>query len=377
MTEHKPDYDVLIVGAGLFGAVVARELMRRGRRCLVLEKRGDPGGNILSERRHGIDVHLYGAHIFHTSSAKAWKYVNDLTPFHPFINRPLANYKGRLFSLPFNMYTFNAMWGVTVPGEARAIIESQCTEYKAIGEPGNLEQQALSLVGKDIYETLVKGYTEKQWGRSADRLPAFIIRRLPLRFTFDNNYFNDTFQGIPTYGYDTLISDILKGVDVRIKCDFMQDRSSLSEIAKTTLFTGPLDAFFDYKLGALEWRSLKFDHQYLPNTDNFQGNAVINYTDSETPFTRIIEHKHFNPVKTTGTVITREYPIEYSPAVDPYYPVNDAANESLKLEYMKMARQQCPDVFFGGRLGNYKYADMDTTILDALDMVEKIELRLG
>ena len=360
-------YEYLIVGSGLFGCVFAREATRRGKRCLVVERRDHTGGNIRCENVEGVTVHRYGPHIFHTADRRVWDYVNALVPFDRFTNSPLANYKGEIYNLPFNMNTFRALWGVTAPEEARAIIDSQRAEIR--GEPRNLEEQAISLVGRDVYEKLIKGYTEKQWGRECRELPAFIIRRLPVRFTYDNNYFNDPFQGIPRGGYNALTDALLQGVEVRLNTDYLKDRAALSALAKKTVYTGMLDAYFDCRLGRLQWRSLRFETEVLP-VENYQGVAVMNFTDRETPFTRRIEHKHFAPVDVPHTVITREYPAAWQEGQEPYYPVNDSANDSLAAEYRKLAADE-PQVFFGGRLAEYKYYDMDKVIASALALAER------
>lgn len=370
-------YDYLIVGSGLFGATFGWLASREGKRCLVIDKRSHAGGNVYCENVDGINVHRYGAHIFHTSDRNLWDTVNSLVPFNRFTNSPLAKYHGRLFNLPFNMNTFRQMWDVATPAEAKTIIERQRAEaVKALGgrEPANLEEQALCLVGRDIYLTLVKEYTEKQWGRRCVDLPAFIIRRLPLRFTYDNNYFNDTFQGIPEGGYNRLISGLLEGCEVRLGCDFNEVRQCWRDMAETLVYTGPIDEYFDFKGGRLDWRTVSLESEVL-KTPNYQGNAVVNYTDSSTPYTRIIEHKHFekfgdevyaNPV----TVISREYPSEYRPGMEPFYPVNDARNEKLAEEYRNLAAKE-KDVIFGGRLADYRYYDMAPVMLKAMESYEK------
>ena len=357
-------YDYIIVGSGLFGASFAYFARRAGKRCLVVERRSHLGGNLYCDNVEGIDVHKYGAHIFHTSNKEVWDFVNGIVPFNRYINSPLANYRGALFNLPFNMNTFHQMWGVVSPEEAKAKIEEQRKEtLSALNgrQPANLEEQALSMVGRDVYEVLVKGYTEKQWGRSCNSLPASIIKRLPLRFTFDNNYFNDSYQGIPEGGYNCLIEGLLAGVEVRLGCDFLSNREELSALADRIVYTGPIDAYFDYCFGHLSWRTLSFEQEVL-DTPNWQGNAVVNYTDREVPFIRIIEHKHFanfgdevydNP----RTVITREYSWEWKPDMEPYYPVNDQLNNDRYLSYKHLADQE-RKVIFGGRLAEYKYYDM-------------------
>ncbi len=360
------EYDYLVVGAGLYGAVFARQMTDAGKKVLVIEKRNHVAGNAWTEEVEGIRVHRYGAHIFHTNSDKVWAYVTRFAKFNRFTNSPVANYRGELYSLPFNMYTFNKMWGVVTPEEAEEKIRSQ-REAAGITEPRNLEEQAVSLVGTDIYEKLVKGYTEKQWGRPCRELPAFIIRRLPVRFTFDNNYFNALYQGIPSGGYTALVQKILEGVKVRLETDFFSDRAAFEQMADRVVFTGAVDAYFDYSLGELEYRSLRFETEIL-DTDNYQGNAVMNFTDRETPYTRIIEHKWFDPAECANpakTVISREYPAEWRPGSEPYYPVNDEKNSRLYEAYRELAERQTK-VLFGGRLGSYRYYDMDTVIEAAL-----------
>ena len=365
-------YDYLLIGAGLFNGVVARHLTDSGKKVLVVEKRSHTGGNVYCENVEGINVHKYGAHIFHTNDREVWDYVNGFCEFNRYTNSPVANYKGELYNLPFNMNTFNKMWGVVTPKEAFDIIEKQ---KKAAGtedrEPANLEEQAISLVGTDIYEKLVKGYTEKQWGRSCKELPAFIIKRLPVRYTFDNNYFNDRFQGIPIGGYNVIIDKLFKGCDIRLQCDYFDHRKELDQEADRIVYTGPIDRFFDYSLGELEYRTLRFETEVL-DEPNYQGNAVINYTDGETPFTRIIEHKHFEFGTQDKTVITREYPAEYEKGMEPYYPVNDEKNQQLYLRYREKA-DELENVYFGGRLGEYKYYDMDKVIRSAFDFLDKLD----
>ena len=366
-------YDSLIVGAGLYGAVFARQLTDAGRRVLVIDKRPHIAGNVYTEDIEGIHVHKYGAHIFHTNNKQVWEYVNRFAEFNRFTNSPVANYKGELFSLPFNMYTFNKMWGVVTPEEAAAKIAEQRKEIT--GEPQNLEEQAISLVGRDIFEKLVKGYTEKQWGRDCKDLPAFIIKRLPVRLTFDNNYFNALYQGIPMGGYTKLVENLLDGVEVRLNCDYLQHKAELDQLAETVVYTGPIDAYFGYRLGNLEYRSVRFENELL-DTPNFQGNAAVNYTDRETPWTRIIEHKWFQFGKDDAgcdlpkTVISREYSSEWKPGDEPYYPVNDAKNADLYQQYKALAAQE-KQVIFGGRLGEYKYYDMDQVIAAALERSAK------
>lgn len=365
-------YDYLIVGAGLFGAVFAREATDAGKRCLVIDKRTQAGGNLRCEEVDGILVHNYGAHIFHTGNREVWEYVNRFISFNRFTNSPLANYKGALYNLPFNMNTFNRLWGVRTPAEARAMIGQERGQYAGIAEPANLEEQALKLCGRTIYEYLIKGYTEKQWGRSATELPAFIIRRIPLRFVYDNNYFDDPYQGIPFSaegGYNRLIAELLDGIEVRTGADFFDDRPYWESVAAKTVFTGCIDEYFGYRLGRLEYRSLRFEHERL-ETEDFQGNAVVNYTEREVPFTRIIEHKHFDFGKQPITVITREFPAPYVAGGEPYYPVNDTANTAL-LGHYKELTGQTPGVVFGGRLGQYAYYDMDDTVEAALRLARK------
>lgn len=361
-------YDYLIVGSGLFGAVFAHEAQRHGKRCLVIDKRSHAGGNIFCEEVDGIQVHKYGAHIFHTHNEKVWKYVNSLVEFNRFINSPLACFKGKLYNLPFNMNTFHQLWGVNTPDEARKMIHEQQTAYALLKEPANLEEQALKLCGKDIYETLIKGYTEKQWGRPANMLPAFIIRRIPFRFRYDNNYFDDPYQGIPQGGYNKLTAALLQDVEVRLNTDFFEERSYWESIAKKIVFTGCIDEFFDFMCGKLEYRSLQFTEKYLEKCD-FQGNAVVNYTELEVPYTRIIEHKYFDYRNQPNTVITYEYPLNYGVGREPYYPINDTANSKIFLQYKEMAQQKS-NVLFGGRLAQYTYADMDDTIEAALQMAD-------
>ena len=357
-------YDYLVVGAGLYGAVFAHEAARAGKSVLVIEKRGHIGGNIYTREVEGIQTHVYGAHIFHTNSTPVWEYVNRFARFNRFTNSPLANYRGRLYSLPFNMLTFYQMWGVTTPESAAAKIEAQ-RKAAGITEPKNLEEQAISLVGVDIYEKLVRGYTEKQWGRSCRDLPAFIIRRLPVRFTFDNNYFDARYQGIPEGGYTKLVERMLEGIEVRLGEDYLENREYWDSLAEKTVYTGPVDAFFGFRLGALEYRSVRFETEVL-DIPNFQGNAVINYTDRETPWTRIIEHKWFDPGNQAKTVISREFSCEWQPGEEPYYPVNDEKNTKLYEAYRALADRESR-VIFGGRLGEYRYYDMDAVIAAALE----------
>ena len=361
-------YDYIIVGAGLFGAVCARELTDAGNKCLVLEKRSHIAGNVYTEKREGIDVHVYGAHIFHTSIEEVWAYVNRFAKFNRFTNSPVANYKGELYNLPFNMNTFSRMWGVVTPQQAKEKIAQQVAEA-GITEPKNLEEQAISLVGRDIYEKLVKGYTEKQWGRDCKDLPAFIIKRLPVRFTFDNNYFNDPHQGIPVEGYTAMAAKMLEGIEVKLDTDYLADRAKWDSLAEKVIYTGPIDAFYGYRLGNLEWRSLRFETETL-DTGNFQGVAAMNYTDRETPWTRIIEHKHFTYGTQPKTIITREYPAAWKMGDEPYYPINDAKNSELFERYRALSEQE-NKVLFGGRLGEYKYYDMDKVIASALSHVKE------
>ncbi len=361
-------YDYLIVGAGLFGAVFAHEATKKGKNCLVIDKRPHIGGNIYTENVEGIAVHKYGAHIFHTSNKEVWDYVQQFAEFNRYTNSPVANYHGEIYSMPFNMYTFNKMWGVVTPREAKQKIDEQVKASK-IDNPQNLEEQAISLVGKDIYEKLVKGYTEKQWGRKATELPAFIIKRLPVRFTYDNNYFNDTYQGIPIGGYTGMVEKMLEGIDIRLGVDFFENREELQKEARTTVFTGMIDEYFNYTLGELEYRGLKFETELLEEK-NYQGNAVVNYTDYETPYTRVIEHKHFEFGTQQKTVITREYPQKWVRGEEPYYPMNDDKNNSLYEKYRELADKET-DVIFGGRLGQYKYYDMDDVIEAALNCAKE------
>ena len=367
-------YDYLIVGSGLFGATFARQAADAGRRVLVVDRRPNVAGNIYTEDIEGIHVHKYGAHIFHTNDAAVWRYVNRFAEFNRFTNSPVANYKGELYSLPFNMYTFNRMWGVVTPEAAQAKIDEQRREIT--GEPRNLEEQAISLVGRDIFEKLVKGYTEKQWGRDCKDLPAFIIRRLPVRLTFDNNYFNALYQGIPIGGYTKLVENLLEGIEVRLNCDYLEDKAELDAMAKRVVYTGPIDAYFGFKLGALEYRSVRFETELL-DIPNFQGNAAVNYTDRETPWTRIIEHKWFEFGKDAEgndlpkTVISREYSSEWKPGDEPYYPVNDEKNGALYRQYRALADGE-ENVIFGGRLGEYKYYDMDQVIASALQCAKRV-----
>lgn len=366
-------YNYLIVGSGLYGTTIAQQAKKAGKSVLVIDKRPNIGGNIYTEKVEGINVHKYGAHIFHTNNKEVWDYVTSFVDFNRFTNSPVANYKGELYSMPFNMYTFNKMWGVVTPEEAAAKIEEQKKEIT--GEPKNLEEQAISLVGRDIYEKLVKGYTEKQWGRDCKDLPAFIIKRLPVRLTFDNNYFNALYQGIPIGGYTKLIEKMLEGIEVRLNVDYLENKEELDKLAEKVIYTGPIDAYFDYKLGTLEYRSVRFENEIL-DKPNFQGNAAVNYTDRETPWTRIIEHKWFEFGKDENgndlpkTVISREYSSEWKLGDEPYYPVNDAKNSTLYEQYKALAAEE-DNVIFGGRLGEYKYYDMDKTVEVALAAAKK------
>lgn len=362
----KKEYDYLIVGSGLFGSVFAHEAGKRGKKCMLIDKRTHVGGNVYCENIEGINVHQYGAHIFHTSDKKIWDYVNNFVEFNRYTNSPLANYKGKLFNLPFNMNTFHQLWGVKTPAEAKDKIQSQLQDTQ-VGHPKNLEEQALSLVGPDIYEKLIKGYTEKQWGRPAAELPAFIIKRLPVRFTFDNNYFNDKYQGIPIGGYNKLIDGLLSGCEVRLGTDYFQEREYWSDIATRVVFTGSIDQFYDYRFGRLEYRSLRFEHE-THDVQNFQGNAVVNYTEREIPYTRIIEHKHFEFGTQPKTVVTKEFPEEWTPQKEAYYPINDELNNGIFKQYKALGDQE-EKVIFGGRLATYQYYDMHQVIGSALKAV--------
>ena len=367
-------YDFLVVGSGLFGAVCAQKLKQAGKKVLVIDKRSHIGGNVYTEKIEGIHVHQYGAHIFHTNNKEVWEYVNRFVEFNRFTNSPVANYKGELYSLPFNMYTFNQMWGVVTPEEAAQKIEEQRKEIT--GEPSNLEEQAISLVGRDIYEKLIKGYTEKQWGRDCKELPAFIIKRLPVRLTFDNNYFNALYQGIPVGGYTKLVAAMLNGIEVRLDTDYLENKEELDGLAEQVIYTGPIDAYFDYQLGYLEYRSVRFETELLEQA-NFQGNAAVNYTDRETPWTRIIEHKWFefgkddNGNEIPKTIISKEYSSEWKFGDEPYYPVNDEKNTALYQSYKELADKE-GKVLFGGRLAEYKYYDMDKVIESALELCSEI-----
>lgn len=362
-------YDYLIVGAGLYGAVFAREAQKKGKSCLIIDKRNHIAGNIYTEDVDGIQVHKYGAHIFHTSNKAVWEYVQQFAEFNNYINSPVAVYKDELYNLPFNMNTFSKLWGIKTPAEAKAKIQEQIADLH-IEEPANLEEQALSLAGKDVYEKLVKGYTEKQWGRDCTELPAFIIKRLPLRFVYDNNYFNDPYQGIPKGGYTKFVENILGDTEVMLDTDYFSFIKENPDVAETIVFTGMIDEYFDYKLGVLEYRSLRFEEEKL-DEENYQGNAVVNYTEREVPYTRIIEHKHFEFGKQPTTVITKEYPSEWKKGDEPYYPINNDRNNTLYMQYEELANQE-KNVIFGGRLGGYKYYDMDKVIEAALAKAEEI-----
>lgn len=361
-------YDYLVVGAGLYGAIFAHEANKCGKKVLVIDKRDHIGGNLYTKNIEGINVHLYGAHIFHTSNKEVWDYINKFAKFNNFINSPIANYNGEIYNLPFNMNTFSKMWGITRPDEAKAIIKKQKEQfYKE--NPKNLEEQAINLVGIDIYEKLIKGYTEKQWGKKATQLPSFIIKRLPVRFTYNNNYFNDIFQGIPIGGYTEIFNKLLENIEVRLNTNYFADKEKLDSLAKRVLYTGPIDEFYDYKYGQLEYRSLKFEHEVL-NIDNYQGNAVVNYTDIDTPYTRIIEHKHFEFIENEKTIITREYPKEWKPGEEPYYPINDDINNQKYQKYYTLAKQE-KKYIFGGRLAEYKYYDMHVIVEKVFELLKK------
>jgi UDP-galactopyranose mutase len=360
-------YDYLIVGSGLFGSVFAHEAKKRGKNCLIIDKRSHAGGNVYCENIEGINVHKYGAHIFHTNDKEIWEYVNSFVEFNRYTNSPVAVYKGDLYNLPFNMNTFYQLWKVKTPAEAKAKIDAQIDQLK-LGKPANLEEQALSLVGSDIYEKLIKGYTEKQWGRPATELPAFIIKRLPVRFTYDNNYFNDKYQGIPIGGYNKLMEGLLAGIEVRLNIDYFEDQQSWNDLAENVVFTGKIDQYYNYQFGQLEYRSLRFEHETL-DQENYQGNAVVNYTEREVPYTRIIEHKHFEFGTQPKTIITKEYPEEWTAEKESYYPVNDVKNTELFKKYKELAQREV-NVIFGGRLAEYKYYDMHQIIGSALNKVE-------
>ncbi len=360
-------YNYLLIGGGLFSAVFAYHAKKAGKTCLIVEKRNHLGGNIYCENIENINVHKYGAHIFHTSDERVWEFVNSICEFNGFINSPLANYKGEIYNLPFNMNTFSQMWGITTADEAKAIIEEQKKEI--LGEPKNLEEQAISLVGRDIYEKLIKGYTEKQWGRDCKDLPAFIIKRLPVRYTYDNNYFNDIYQGIPVGGYNVLIDRLFDGCDVMLNTDYNSDREKFNALGEKVLYTGTLDSLYNYKFGKLDYRSLRFETEIIDNKD-FQGVAVVNYTEREIPYTRIIEHKHFENSVSNKTVITREYPADWQEGMEQYYPLNDDKNNELFLKYKALAEKES-NMLFGGRLAEYKYYDMDKVIASALALCDK------
>ena len=364
------NYDYLIVGAGLFGSIFAYEMKKIGKKCLVIEKRNHIGGNVYTELEENINIHKYGAHIFHTNNKEVWEYINQFAEFNRYTNSPVANYKGELYNLPFNVNTFYQMWGVKTPEEAKAKIDEQKAESN-IKNPKNLEEQAISLIGKDIYEKLVKGYTEKQWGKKCDELPSFIIKRLPVRYTFDNNYFNDLYQGIPFGGYTRIIEKMLDGVEIKLNTDFFDDKEKWLNIADNIIFTGMIDQYFDYCYGELEYRGLNFEFETL-DIENFQGNAVINYTDAETPFTRIIEHKHFENSDSPKTIITREYPKTWTKGEEAYYPLNDEKNSNLFKKYQDLAAKE-DKVIFGGRLGMYQYYDMWQVIDEALKLVKTLK----
>lgn len=362
-------YDFLIVGAGLYGAVFAHEAKKRGKKCLILEKRNHIAGNIYTDKIEDINVHKYGAHIFHTNNKEVWDYVNNFADFNRYTNSPVANYCGEIYNLPFNMNTFNKMWGVKTPEEAKEEIRKQCSD-NYVENPNNLEEQAINLVGRDIYEKLIKGYTEKQWGRPCSELPSFIIRRLPVRFTYDNNYFNDMYQGIPIGGYTSIVEKMIDGIEVKLNTDYLKNKDKWNSIAEKVVYTGPIDAYFNYKLGVLQYRSIAFENEIL-DIENFQGNAVVNYTDKETPYTRIIEHKHFEFGNQPKTIISREYSKEWSIGDEPYYPINDDKNNELYNKYSELAEAE-KNVIFGGRLGEYKYYDMDKVIEVALKKAKEV-----
>ncbi len=361
-------YDYILVGSGLYAGVFAWYAGKNGKSCLVVEKRDHIGGNVYCEDIEGIHVHRYGAHIFHTGNKKVWEFVNSLAEFNRYTNSPVANFKGKMYNMPFNMNTFSRMWGVSTPAQAKAIIEKQRGEIQ--GEPQNLEEQAIHLVGRELYETLIKGYTEKQWGRDCKDLPAFIIKRLPVRYTYDNNYFNDPYQGIPIGGYNVIVEKLFEGCDIELGKDYLKNREHYDSMGDRVVYTGPIDAFFDYQFGKLEYRSLRFETETLEE-ENHQGVAVVNYTDRETPYTRIIEHKHFEFGTQPKTVITREYPVDWQEGMEPYYPVNDSKNQELYQKYEALAKEQ-DRVIFGGRLGEYKYYDMDKVIASAMEKAEEI-----
>ena len=361
-------YDYILVGSGLYAGVFAWYAGKNGKSCLVVEKRDHIGGNVYCEDIEGIHVHRYGAHIFHTGNKKVWEFVNSLAEFNRYTNSPVANFKGKMYNMPFNMNTFSKMWNISTPAQAKAIIEKQRGEIQ--GEPQNLEEQAIHLVGRELYETLIKGYTEKQWGRDCKDLPAFIIKRLPVRYTYDNNYFNDPYQGIPIGGYNVIVEKLFEGCDIELGKDYLKNREHYDSMGDRVVYTGPIDAFFDYQFGKLEYRSLRFETETLEE-ENHQGVAVVNYTDRETPYTRIIEHKHFEFGTQPKTVITREYPVDWQEGMEPYYPVNDSKNQELYQKYEALAKEQ-DRVIFGGRLGEYKYYDMDKVIASAMEKAEEI-----
>lgn len=358
-------HDYLIVGAGLYGAVFAHEANKKGKKCLVIDRRNHIGGNVFTRDIEGIQVHEYGPHIFHTSNKRVWDFVNDLVSFNHFINTPLADYQGIRYPLPFNMHTFKALWGISTAEDAKQKLKEQCAPFSGNPDPRNLEEQALALVGPEIYQKLIKGYSEKQWGRPAIEIPAFIIRRIPIRFTFNNNYFEDTYQGIPVGGYTRLVEKLLSGIEVRTGINYFMHRNELDSMAEKVVYTGKIDEFFEYRFGNLEYRSLRFEHELLRQSD-FQGNALVNYPEREVPFTRIIEHKHFEFGTQPHTIITREYPEDYGPGKEAYYPINDARNQAILLNYQNLAKE-LPKVHFGGRLAEYKYYDMHHVIEKALD----------
>ena len=362
-------YDYLIVGSGLFGSVFAQIMNEYGKKCLVIEKRNHIGGNIYTKEEDGIKIHLYGAHIFHTDNEDVWRYINRFCSFNNFINSPLANYKGNIYNLPFNMNTFNKLWNVITPEDAKNKIQEQCKKYKEITQPSNLEEQALKLCGDDIYYTLIKEYTEKQWGRPANKLPASIIKRVPIRFTYNNNYFNDLYQGIPKDGYSQLINNLLNNIQTYTQTDYFDNKHYFHSIAKKILFTGCIDEYFDFIYGKLDYRSLRFEHIHL-NIKDYQGNAVVNYNEAKIPYTRIIEHKHFEFGKQATTIITKEYPLEYTSSEEPYYPINDEKNSTRLNQYKNLAANTS-NVIFGGRLGQYAYFDMDDTIAEAISLAKK------
>ncbi|MDF2791983.1 MAG: UDP-galactopyranose mutase [Neobacillus sp.] len=369
ITMNSRKYDFLIVGAGLYGAVFAHMAKKAGKTCLIIDKRSHIAGNIYTEKIEDIQVHKYGAHIFHTTNKKVWEFVNEFAEFNRYTNSPIANYHGEIYNLPFNMNTFNKMWGVTTPEEAKEKIEQQRRE-RYVDNPQNLEEQAINLVGSDIYEKLIRGYTEKQWGRPCTEIPAFIIRRLPVRFTYDNNYFNDPYQGIPIDGYTTMVERMIEGIEVKLDCDYLKDKSYWDRLADRVVYTGPVEAYFNYQFGVLEYRSLQFESEVM-DTDNFQGNAVVNYTDRETPYTRIIEHKHFNFGTQPKTIVTREYSVEWKQGDEPYYPINDDKNSAQYQKYKTLTEKES-NVIFGGRLGEYKYYNMDQVVEVALRKAEEV-----